>query len=144
LVDTTTNSGYNDGDNASNNNSDFVEDHVNKMIMGIRTFLNPQYGNTTPEEEAAAVIKINPVIKKYAELKIKILQDSPRDAKKLIEILQAKDKQYAKAQDSEDIERLVTEIDMLEYLLFLVHRANGTARKKDSSGGSSSVTSQSL
>ena len=92
------------------------------MIDGIRAFLNPQYDNTTPEEEAAAAIKISAATKKYAELKIKILQESPRDAHKLVAILQAKDKEYAKAQDSEEIENLITEIDVLEYLLFLVNR----------------------
>ena len=91
------------------------------MIQGIRTFLNPQFGNTTPEEEEAAAIKINPAIEKYAELKIRILQDSPKDAVRLGEILQAKQKEYKKAQDSEDIEKLITEIDTLEYLLFLVN-----------------------
>jgi len=115
---------------ANNNNdnntcdNDFIEYHVDRMIQGIRTFLNPQYGNTTPEEEVRAVITINPATKKYAELKIKILQDSPRDAHKLVEILQAKQKEYKKARDSEDIERLITEIDVLEYLLFLVNRGN--------------------
>jgi len=117
----------NNNNNARNNNSDFVEVHVNKMILGIRTFLNPQYGNTTPEEEAAAVIKVSAATKKYTELKIKILQDSPRDAEKLSKILQAKQKEYQKAQDSEDIERLVTEVDVLEYLLFLVNRGRSVA-----------------
>jgi hypothetical protein len=110
-------------------NNIFIEDHVNKMIKGIRTFLNPQYGNTTPEEEAAALIKINPATRKYAELKVKILQDSPRDAAKLKEILQAKQREYKKAQDSDFIERLVTEIDMLEYLLFLVNKRNVAAEE---------------
>ena len=91
------------------------------MIMGILTFLNPQYGNTTPEE-AAAAIKISAATKKYAELKIKILQDSPRDADRLSEILQAKHREYKKADDSEEIEELITEMDTLEYLLFLVNR----------------------
>jgi PleD family two-component response regulator len=95
-------------------NSDFIEEHVNRMITGIRTFLDPQYDKTTarPEEdeEGAAVITINPATKKYCELKIKILQDSPRDADKLKEILQVKEVEYEIAQDSEDIERLVTEI----------------------------------
>ena len=117
----------------NNNNvssSDFVEYHVNKMIDGIRAFLNPQYDNTTPEEEAAAAIKISAATKKYAELKIKILQESPRDAHKLVAILQAKDKEYAKAQDSEEIEDLITEIDVLEYLLFLVNRGRNVAADK--------------
>jgi len=112
-------------------NSDFIEYHVNRMIQGIRTFLNPQFGNTTPEEEAAAVITVNPVIKKYAELKIKILQDSPRDAEKLSKILQAKQGEYKKAQNSDIIERLVTEIDMLEYLLFLVNNGGGNNSAAD-------------
>lgn len=101
------------------------------MITGIRTFLNPQYGNTAtaPKEEAATVIAISSATKKYCELKIKILQDSPRDAAKLIKILQAKEKEYDKAQDSEDIERLVIEIDMLKYLLFLVRRADNNNNK---------------
>jgi hypothetical protein len=44
--------------------------------------------------------------------------------------LQAKEKAYEKAQDSEDIERLVTEIDMLKYLLFLVNRRNVAAEEE--------------
>ena len=138
MANTSKNDNYNPVISADNNNnsnvsdgSDFVEYHVNKMIMGIRTFLNPQRGNTTPEEEAAAAIKISAATKKYAELKIKILQDSPRDAHKLIQILQAKDKQYQKAQDSEEIENLITEIDTLEYLLFLVNRRNVAAEERD-------------
>lgn len=113
----------NDNDNTTSS-SDFSEDHVNRMITGIQTSLSPQYGNTTPEDEAAAVIAISSATKKYCELKIKMLQDSPRNAEKLREILQAIEEQYQKAEDSENIERLVIEIDMLKYLLFLVHRAN--------------------
>jgi hypothetical protein len=121
----------NNNNNNASNNSDFVEEHVNKMIMGIRTFLNPLYGNTTPEEEAAAAIKISLATRKYAELKIKMLHDSPRDAVKLKEILQAKQREYRKAQDSDVIERLVTEIDMLEYLLFLVNRGRSIAAEEE-------------
>ena len=118
----------NNNNNSNTNNSDFIEEHVNKMIEGIKTFLNTQYGNTTttPKEEAAAVTTINPAMKKHCELQIKIIQTAPRDAEKLREILRAKEEEYEKAQDSEDIDRLVTEIDMLNYLLFLVRRANET------------------
>jgi hypothetical protein len=99
-----------------------IEKAIEKKIEGIRIFLNPQYGNTTPEEEVARVIKINPATKKYCELKIKILQDAPRDADKLREILKAKQKEYDKAQDSIDIERLFSEIETLKFVQFLVKR----------------------
>ncbi len=101
-----------------------IEKAIEKKIEGIRIFLNPQYGNTTPEEAAAAVIKINPATRKYCELKIKILQNSPRDSDKLRAILKVKEEEYDKAQNSEDIERLVTEIDTVKFVLFFVNRRN--------------------
>jgi hypothetical protein len=99
-----------------------TEETIARMIEGIRIFINPQYGNTTPEEEAAAVIKINPATRKYCELKIKILQDSPKDPDKLRELLKVKERQYEKATLAEDIQSLVTEIDMLKFVQFLVNR----------------------
>jgi hypothetical protein len=116
--------------NNNTSNSDFIEDHVNRMIKGIRTFLDPQYGNTTaPKEEAPALIVISSATKKYCELEIEILKDSPRDAAELRKILQAKEKQYEMAQDSQDIERLVIETDMLKFVLFLVYRENNVSKK---------------
>jgi hypothetical protein len=61
-------------------------------------------------------------MKKHWESKIKILREAPRDVDKLGHILQAKQKEYEKAHDSLDIERLVSEIDMLKFVLFLVSR----------------------
>jgi len=64
----------NNNDNNNNNNiaskseSDFVDLHVNRMIEGIWCFLNPRYGNSTEEEEAAATIKVSLATKKYAQL----------------------------------------------------------------------------
>jgi hypothetical protein len=69
---------------------DSTEVIIQRTIDGIQKFLNPQHGNTTLEEEAAAVITINPATKKYCELEIEILQDSPRDAGKLREICRQK------------------------------------------------------
>ncbi len=116
------NSDNDDDDNASKTQGDFLDLHIDRTIQAIRIFLNPQHGNTS-DEEAAAAIKINPATKKYAELKIKILKESARNAGKVMKILQAKQKEYGAAQDSEEIERLITEIDALKYLLFLVRRA---------------------
>ncbi|MGH9990096.1 MAG: hypothetical protein ACREAS_06630, partial [Nitrososphaera sp.] len=61
---------------------------------------------------------------------IKIVQDSPRDAGKVREILRAREVEYEKAQDSEEIEQLIAEIDMLKYLLFLVNRRNVAAEEE--------------
>ena len=58
-------------------------------------------------------------------IRIKILRDALRDPEKLREILKVKQKEYDKAEDSEDIERLVPEIEMLKFVLFLVSRDHG-------------------
>lgn len=50
---------------------------IRRTTEGIKTFLNPPYGNITPEEKAAALITVNPAIKKYGELD----KDSSRLAK---------------------------------------------------------------
>jgi hypothetical protein len=56
------------------------------------------------------------------KLQIRTLQNAPREPDKLRAILETKQKEYEKAEDSEDIERLVTETEMLKYVLFLVNR----------------------
>jgi hypothetical protein len=68
------------------------------------------------------VIEINPAMKRHWESEIKILRDAPRDPEKLRGILKVKQQEYEKAQDREDIERLVPEIEMLKFVLFLVCR----------------------
>ena len=93
---------------------------IQRIIEGIKKLLNPQLGNTTPEEKAAAVIAINSATQKHFELKIKTLQNALRDSDKLTVILKVKEKEYEKAEDSEHIERLVTEIELLQFVLFLV------------------------
>ena len=61
-------------------------------------------------------------MKKHWQSEIEILREAPRDEKKLREILKVKQKKYEKVEDSEDIERLVPEIEMLKFVLFLVCR----------------------
>ena len=51
-------------------------------------------------------------------------QEQKNNADKLGEILKAKQEEYGKAEDSEDIERLVSEIEMFKFVLFLVWRKN--------------------
>jgi hypothetical protein len=56
---------------------------------------------------------------------INILREDPRDPEKLRKILKAKQKEYEKAEDSKEIERLIPEIELLKFVLFLV-RENKT------------------
>jgi hypothetical protein len=65
---------------------------------------------------------INPAVKRYLELEIKTLQNAPRDADKLRQLLEIKRRQKEEAMHIEDTERLVTEIEILKVVLFLVCR----------------------
>ena len=80
--------------------------------------------NNQGEEKGATKterpIQISLASKRHWELEIKILRDAPRDPEKSREILIAKQKEYEKAEDSEVIERLIPEIEMYKFVLFLV------------------------
>ena len=65
---------------------------------------------------------INPIMKKHLELEIKTLQNAPRDADKLRRLLEVKQRQKEEADHIEDTQRLVTEIEMLKVVLYLVSR----------------------
>jgi hypothetical protein len=78
--------------------------------------------NSQLEGEAKEGWGINPVMKKHLELEIKTLQNAPRDADKLRRLLEIKQKQKEEAMHIEDIQRLVTEIEMLKVVLYLVCR----------------------
>jgi hypothetical protein len=98
---------------------DSTELIIQRAIKGIQKMIIP-YECKEGETPQVAVIQINPAMKRHWESEIKILRDAPRDPDKLKEILKAKQKEYEKATDSEDIERLVPEIEMLKFVLFLV------------------------
>jgi hypothetical protein len=68
------------------------------------------------------VIEINPAMKRHWESEIKILRDAPRDENKLRRLLRTKEKQYEESTRIEDIHNLITEIEMLKFVLFLVCR----------------------
>ena len=69
---------------------------------------------------------MSPPMKKHLELEIKTLQNAPRDVYKLERLLQVKQKQKEEeVMHIEDIQRLVTEIEMLKVVLYLVARSRG-------------------
>jgi methyl coenzyme M reductase beta subunit len=65
---------------------------------------------------------MSPPIKRHLELEIKALQNAPRDADKLERLLQVKQRQKEEALHIDDTQRLVTEIEMLKVVLYLVMR----------------------
>ncbi len=65
---------------------------------------------------------MNPVMKRHLELEIKTLQNTPRYADKVRQLLKIKQKQKEEAMHIEDTQRLVTEIEMLKIVLYLVAR----------------------
>jgi hypothetical protein len=65
---------------------------------------------------------INPIMGKHLELEIKTLQNASRDADKLRRLLEIKQRQKEEAMHIEDMERLVTEVEMLKVVLYLVSR----------------------
>ena len=83
--------------------------------------------NSQGEEEGVRTgkeltIEISLAMKRHWESETKILRDAPRQPEKSREILKVKQEEYEKAADSEDIERLVPEIEMLKFVLYLVCR----------------------
>ena len=79
--------------------------------------------NNIQEEEQPEIIKINPATKEHFELEIKRhCKIAPRYEEKLRELLKLKEKQNEEATHIEDTQRLVTEIEMLKVVLYLVCR----------------------
>ena len=100
---------------------------MQRTIEGIQRMISHpnNEGEEEKEKEGATtqeVIEISLAAKKHWELEIKTLQEAPRAPEKLREILKEKQQEYEKATDNEDIERLVPEIEMLKFVLFLVCR----------------------
>jgi hypothetical protein len=69
---------------------------------------------------------LNTATKRLYELQVKTLQNAPTDKVELEKLLELKQKQKEKATYIEDTERLVTEIEMLKVVLYLVNR-NGSS-----------------
>jgi hypothetical protein len=98
---------------------DSTEVAIQKMIEASQRMITMQ--SQVPGEPREGW-GINPVMKRHLELEIKTLQNAPRDADKLRRLLEVKQRQKEQAMHIEDTERLVTEIEMLKVVLFLVSR----------------------
>ena len=95
-------------------------DGIQRMIT-LHPPIQGEEGDGAPTRKEPA-IEISLAAKRHWELQIKILREAPRDPDKLRQILNDKQEEYEKAKESEGIERLIPEIEMLKVVLFLVCR----------------------
>jgi hypothetical protein len=107
---------------------DSTEVAIQKMIDASQRIIDV---NSRVPGEASEGWGINPAVKRHLELEIRILQNAPRDADKLRKLLERKQRQKEEADHIEDTQRLVTEIEMLKVVLFLVCRTRGKEEKKE-------------
>jgi hypothetical protein len=90
---------------------DSTEVAIQKMIEASQRMINEQLNS--------------PPVNEHFKLQIKTLQNAPRDADKLRLLLEVKQRQKEEADHIEETQRLVTEIEMLKVVLFLVCRNRG-------------------
>jgi hypothetical protein len=98
---------------------DSTEVAIQKMIDASQRMIDV---NSQVTGEAKDGWGINTVMKKHLELEIRTLQNAPRDAAKLRQLLELKQRQKEEADHLEDTQRLVTEIKMLKVVLYLMCR----------------------
>jgi hypothetical protein len=103
---------------ANSNNSIITDDYlteptIQRMIEGIQKMINLHHTTTTSttnnNDSQGGGIAMSSVMKGHFELEIETLQNAPRDADKLRQLLKSKERQYEEATHIEDIQRLVTE-----------------------------------
>jgi len=100
---------------------DSTEVAIQKMIDASQRLLDVQ--SQVEEEARKEGWGINPLMRRHLELKIKTLQNAPRDAAKLRKLLKVKQRQKdEEAMRIEDTQRLVTEIEMIKVVLYLASR----------------------
>jgi hypothetical protein len=87
---------------------DSTEVAIQKMIETSQRMINEQLNS--------------PPVNEHFKLQIKTLQNAPRDPDKLEQLLNVKQRQKEEAMHIEDTQRLVTEIEMLKVVLYLVCR----------------------
>lgn len=87
---------------------DSTELAIQKMIDASQRMINEQLNS--------------PTVNEHFNLQIKTLQNAPRDPDKLERLLKIKRRQKEESVRIEDTQKLVTEIEMLKVVLYLVCR----------------------
>ena len=87
---------------------DSTELAIQKMIAASQRMINEQLNS--------------PTVNEHFKLQIKTLQNAPKDPDKLERLLKIKRRQKEESVRIEDTQKLVTEIEMLKVVLYLVCR----------------------
>jgi len=74
---------------------------------------------------------MSPPLERRLDLEISTFQNAPREADKLRCLLQLKQRQKDEAMHIEDTQRLVTEIEMLKVVLYLVARSRSRSSRSN-------------
>jgi hypothetical protein len=107
---------------------DSTEEAIQKMIDASHRMITM---HSQVPGEAQEGWGINPAVKRHLEVEIKTLQNAPRYAEKLRRLLDTKQRQKEEADHIEDTQRLVTEIEMLKVVLYLVCRNERKEEEKE-------------
>ena len=91
---------------------DSTEIVIQEMIQECQRKIGEQHNNSS-------------IVNEHLKLKIKTLQDAPRDPDKLERLLKEKESESEMTRHIEDIEKSVTEIGMLKVVRYLVCRNRG-------------------
>jgi hypothetical protein len=103
---------------------DSTEAVIQRKIEAMRKFIR--------EGEDQEGIPISSVTKQHYQLQIKTLQNAPKDAAKLEQIIKAKEREKnEKGTHIDDTLRLVTEIEMLKVVLRLMTRSEKENKEKN-------------
>jgi hypothetical protein len=104
---------------------DSTEVAIQKMIEASQRMITISNSNEGIEGGWGGM---NPAVKRHLELQIKTLQNAPRDPDRLELLLKSKRRQKEEAMEREATERLVTEIEMIKVVLYLVCRNESKER----------------
>jgi hypothetical protein len=114
---------------------DSTEAVIQRMIESLRSFIREDNNGNSISGGRSSNSIISPALSALFHLKIRTLQNAPRHPSKLERMIKAKERQHKnednKARYIEDIQRLVTEIEMLKFVLFLVNRNNNNREFDD-------------
>jgi hypothetical protein len=108
---------HNDNSNHDHDDNDPTELVIQRRVEGIETTLK------LDSKAKPGAARLNPAIRRHFELEISTLQNAPRDVDKLELLLRVKKRENDnEARHIQDTQKLVTEIEMLQFVLCLVRR----------------------